>query len=77
MSHIEAEKFFKIGQKYYEKKDYQKAVNYFSKILKLYPENLSVLRKVALCYFYNKNFGQSELILKKIVKIKKMNQMQF
>ena len=71
MSNIEAEKKFRIGQEYYEKKDYLKALNYFFKILKLYPENLSVLRKVALCYFYNKNFGQSELILKKIVKIKK------
>jgi len=71
VSNIEAEKKFRIGQEYYEKKDYLKALNYFFKILKLYPENLSVLRKVALCYFYNKNFGQSELILKKIVKIKK------
>ena len=70
MSNIEAENFFKIGQEYYKKKDYQKAVNYFSKILKLYPENLSVLRKIALCFFYGKSFEQAELILKKIIKIK-------
>jgi len=70
VSNIEAENFFKIGQEYYKKKDYQKAVNYFSKILKLYPENLSVLRKIALCFFYGKSFEQAELILKKIIKIK-------
>ena len=70
MSHIEAEKLFKIGQKYYEKKDYLKAQNYFSKILKFNPKNLSVLRKIALCYFYTKNLEQAELILKKIIKIK-------
>ena len=70
MSHIEAEKLFKIGQEYYEKKDYLKAQNYFSKILEFNPENLSVLRKVALCYFYVKNLEQAEFILKKIIKIK-------
>ena len=70
MSHIEAEKLFKIGQENYEKKDYLKAQNYFSKVLELYPENLSALRNLALCYFYTKNFEQAELILKKIIKIK-------
>ena len=70
MSQIEAEKNFKIGQEYYKKKDYKKAQNYFVKILKLYPENISVLRKVALCHFYDKNFNQTELLLKKIIKIK-------
>ena len=70
MSHIEAEKLFKIGQENYEKKDYLKAQNYFSKVLELYPENLSALRNLALCYFYSKNFEQAELILKKIIKIK-------
>ena len=70
MSQIEAEKNFKIGQEYYKKKDYKKAQDYFAKILKLYPENLSVLRKVALCHFYDKNFNQTESVLKKIIKIK-------
>ena len=70
MSNIEAEKLFKIGQEYYEKKDYLKAQNYFSKILEFNPENLSVLRKIALCYFYVKNLEQAEFILKKIIKIK-------
>ena len=70
MSHIEAEKLFKIGQENYEKKDYLKAQNYFFKVLELYPENLSALRNLALCYFYTKNFEQAELILKKIIKIK-------
>ena len=70
MSQIEAEKNFKIGQEYYKKKDYKKAQDYFAKILKIYPENLSVLRKVALCHFYDKNFNQTELLLKKIIKIK-------
>ena len=54
MSQIEAEKLFKIAQENYEKKDYLKAQNYFSKVLELYPENLSALRKLALCYFYTK-----------------------
>ena len=69
MSKIEAENLFKVGQEYYQKKDYLKARTYFYKILELYPENLSVLRKIALCYFYEKNFEQSELIIKKVIKI--------
>ena len=70
MSQIEAEKLFKIAQENYEKKDYLKAQNCLYKILELYPENLSALRKLALCYFYTKNFKQAELILKKTIKIK-------
>ena len=69
MSKIEAENLFKVGQEYYQKKDYLNARTYFYKILVLYPENLSVLRKIALCYFYEKNFEQSELIIKKVIKI--------
>jgi len=69
VSKIEAENLFKVGQEYYQKKDYLKARTYFYKILELYPENLSVLRKIALCYFYEKNFEQSELIIKKVIKI--------
>ena len=70
MSQIEAEKLFKIAQENYEKKDYLKAQNCLYKILELYPENLSALINLSLCYFDNKNFEQAELILKKIIKIK-------
>ena len=70
MSQIEAEKLFKIAQENYEKKDYLKAQNCLYKILELYPENLSALINLSLCYFNTKNFEQAELILKKIIKIK-------
>ena len=70
MSQIESEKLFKIAQENYEKKDYLKAQNCLYKILELYPENLSALINLSLCYFDNKNFEQAELILKKIIKIK-------
>ena len=70
MSQIEAEKLFKIAQENYEKKDYLKAQDCLYKILELYPENLSALINLSLCYFDNKNFEQAELILKKIIKIK-------
>ncbi len=70
MSQIEAEKLFKIAQENYEKKDYLKAQDYLYKILELYPENLSALINLSLCYFDAKNFEQAELILKRIVKIK-------
>ena len=70
MSQIEAEKLFKIAQENYKKKDYLKAQNCLYKILELYPENLSALINLSLCYFDNKNFEQAELILKKIIKIK-------
>ena len=70
MSQIEAEKLFKIAQENYEKKDYLKAQDCLYKILELYPENLSALINLSLCYFHNKNFEQAELILKKIIKIK-------
>ncbi len=55
MSQIEAEKLFKIAQENYEKKDYLKAQNCLYKILELYPENLSALINLSLCYFDNKN----------------------
>jgi len=70
VSQIEAEKLFKIAQENYEKKDYLKAQDCLYKILELYPENLSALINLSLCYFDNKNFEQAELILKKIIKIK-------
>jgi len=55
VSQIEAEKLFKIAQENYEKKDYLKAQNCLYKILELYPENLSALINLSLCYFDNKN----------------------
>ena len=70
MSQIEAENLFKIAHENYEKKDYLKAQNCLYKILELYPENLSALINLSLCYFDDKNFEQAELILKKIIKIK-------
>ena len=70
MSQIEAEKLFKIAQENYNKKKYLEAQNCLNKILELYPENLSALINLSLCYFDTKNFEQAELILKKIVKIK-------
>jgi len=70
VSQIEAEKLFKIAQENYEKKDYLKTQNCLYKILELYPENLSALINLSLCYFNTKNFEQAELILKKIIKIK-------
>ena len=70
MSQIEAEKLFKIAQENYNKKNYLEAQNCLNKILELYPENLSALINLSLCYFDTKNFEQAELILKKIVKIK-------
>ena len=70
MSQIEAEKLFKIAQENYNKKNYLEAQNYLNKILEFYPENLSALINLSLCYFDTKNFEQAELILKKIIKIK-------
>ena len=70
MSQIEAEKLFKIAQENYNKKNYLEAQNCLNKILELYPENLSALINLSLCYFDTKKFEQAELILKKIVKIK-------
>ena len=70
MSQIEVEKLFKIAQENYNKKNYLEAQNCLNKILELYPENLSALINLSLCYFDTKNFEQAELILKKIVKIK-------
>ena len=64
MSQIEAEKLFKIAQENYNKKNYLEAQNCLNKILELYPENLSALINLSLCYFDTKNFEQAELILK-------------
>ena len=69
MNEIEAKKIFNEAQKNFENLNYEKARELWLKILKFYPENLSLLRNISLTYFNQANFFETENILKKIIKI--------
>ena len=69
MNEIEAKKIFNEAQKNFENLNYEKARELWLKILKFYPENLSLLRNISLTYFNQANFYETENILKKIIKI--------
>ena len=69
MNEIEAKKIFNEAQKNFENFNYEKARELWLKILKFYPENLSLLRNISLTYFNQANFFETENILKKIIKI--------
>lgn len=69
MNEIEAKKIFNEAQKNFENLNYEKARELWLKILRFYPENLSLLRNISLTYFNQANFFETENILKKIIKI--------
>ena len=60
-------KIFNEAQNFFIKKNYLLARENWLKILKIYPKNLSVLKNIALTYFYENKLEENEQILKKII----------
>ena len=62
---------FEKGIEYFNAKELPLAEKYFEKALKLEPERISILENLALVYFSNEKFENSENILNKIIKLEK------
>ena len=69
MDQDKAKKIFNEAQNFFIKKNYSLARENWLKILKIYPKNLSILRNIALTYFYENKLEENEQILKKIIDI--------
>ena len=70
MNKYSADRHFKIAYEHLQKKNYGKSAELFEKLEKAYPENLSILRNLAHCYAYLKEFEKAEICLRKIINIK-------
>ena len=70
MKKYSADELFKIAYSHLQKKDYGKSAGLFEKLVKNYPDNLSILRNLAHCYAYLKEFEKAENCLRKIIDIK-------
>ena len=70
MKKYSADELFKIAYEHLQKKNYGKSAGLFEKLEKDYPENLSILRNLAHCYAYLKEFEKAEICLRKIINIK-------
>ena len=60
MKKYSADELFKIAYSHLQKKDYGKSAGLFEKLAKNYPNNLSILRNLAHCYAYLKEFEKAE-----------------
>ena len=69
MLEIEAKNRFKLAQKHFEDKVYVEAQKIWLEIHNYYPKNLQVLRNLSLAFYYNKDLGEAEKTLKKIINI--------
>tara|TARA_A100001015_G_scaffold93697_1_gene104233 strand:- start:311 stop:625 length:315 start_codon:yes stop_codon:yes gene_type:complete len=65
-----ADEVFKIAYDHLQKKEYVKSAGLFENLIKVYPENLSILKNLANCYAYLRNFDKAEACIKKIISIK-------
>ena len=71
MLEIQAKKIFEQAQKKFEEKNYLKTQKLYLEILDHYPKNLSVLKNIALAFYYGGSLKDAEIILKKIIEINK------
>ena len=70
MKKYSADELFKIAYNHLQKKNYGKSAGLFEKLVKDYPDNLSIIRNLAHCYAHSKEFEKAEIYLRKIVEIK-------
>ncbi len=70
MNKYSAEGLFKIAYDHLQKSNYGKSAGLFEKLLKDYPENLSILKNLSYCYAFMKEFEKSESCIKKIISVK-------
>tara|TARA_E500000178_G_scaffold160567_1_gene160351 strand:- start:1070 stop:2737 length:1668 start_codon:yes stop_codon:yes gene_type:complete len=65
-----ADELFKIAYSHLQKKEFVKSSQLFEKLLKDYPDNLSLLRNISHAYAFSGAFQKAEESIKKVLKIK-------
>ena len=70
MNKYTADELFKIAYNHLKKKEFKKSSHLFEKLLKDFPNNLSILRNVSHAYAFYGDFQKAEESIKKIIKIK-------
>ena len=70
MNKYSADELFKIAYSHLQKKEFAKSSQLFEKLLKDYPDNLSLLRNISHAYAFSGAFQKAEESIKKIIKIK-------
>ena len=70
MNKYSADELFKIAYDHLQKKEFKKSYELFEKLLKVYPDNLSLLRNISHAYAFSGDFEKAEENIKKIIKIK-------
>ena len=70
MNKYTADELFKIAYNHLKKKEFEKSIYLFEKLLKDFPNNLSILRNISHAYAFSGAFQKAEESIKKIIRIK-------
>ena len=70
MNKYSADELFKIAYSHLQKREFQKSSQLFEKLLRDYPNNLSILRNLSHSYAFSGAFEKAEACIKKVIKIK-------
>ena len=70
MNKYSADELFKIAYGHLQKKEFEKSSQLFEKLLKDYPNNLSILRNLSHSYAFSGAFQKAEGCMRKVIKIK-------
>ena len=70
MKKYSADELFKIAYSHLQKKEFVKSAHLFEKLLKDYPDNLSLLRNISHAYAFSGAYQKAEESIKKMIKIK-------
>jgi len=65
-----ADELFKIAHNHFQKKEFGKSIYLFEKLLKDFPDNLSILRNISIAYAFSGAYQRAEESIRKIIKIK-------
>jgi len=65
-----ADELFKMAYSHLQKKEFVKSAHLFEKLLKDYPDNLSLLRNISHAYAFSGAYQKAEESIKKVIKIK-------
>ena len=69
MNKYSADELFKKAYSHLQKKEFGKSTQLFEKLLKEYPDNLSLLRNISHAYAFSGAFQKAEESIKKIIKL--------
>ena len=74
MNKYSADELFKIAYSHLQKKEFEKSTQLFEKLLKDYPDNLSILKKLkSLLMLFLELLKKQRNVLKKLLKLNLMN----